>query len=154
MIYVLDPATSAVHARSHCEVEGPSFLVTITHTQTGKLDRMAVVRCAYELQRYLDFATDVTILGVQMLCPPSITGRRLWSLEDLVRIVCFRSVASENSTVVYETSRGIYKLGDLDLRRKKTRHVWYSLERLKAHVPRSTHRTANQHEPHFYADIA
>jgi len=46
VIYVLDPATRAVHARSHCEIEGLCFLLTITPILVGKQDRMAIVRCA------------------------------------------------------------------------------------------------------------
>lgn len=154
MIYVLDPATRAVHARSRCEVEGISFLLTITPIQAGKHDRMAIVRCAYELQYYLNCATDVSIEGVQMLCPPSVTGRDMWSLEELVQVVCFRSAVSQRSTVVYETSKGIYKLGDLDLRQKKTRHVWYSQERLRAHIPRGSSRAVDEQEPLLYAGLA
>lgn len=75
VIYVLDPATRAVHARSRCEIEGLSFLLTITPIQVGKQDRMAIVRCAYELQHYLDCATGVTIEGVQMLCTRIVSVR-------------------------------------------------------------------------------
>ena len=153
MIYVLDPATRAVHARSRCEVEGLCFLITVTSIHTGKQDRMAIVRCAYELKYYLDFATDVAVDGVQMLCPPSVTGRDVWSLEELVEIVCFRGTGADQSTVVYETAVGTYKFGDLDLRRKKTRHVWFSQERLQGHTPRVSNRVLDERKPHLYAGL-
>lgn len=154
MIYVLDPATQAVHARSRCEVEGLCFFITLTSIPAGKQDRMAIVRCAYELQHYLNCATDVAVNEVQMLCPPSVTGRRVWSLEQLVHITCFRGVVAGESKVVYETSDGCYKLGDLDLRRKKTRHVWFSRERLRGHSPRISNRLLSDGEPHLYACLA
>jgi hypothetical protein len=138
VIYMLDPARRGVESRTHCEVEGACFLATITSIQSGKRDRAAIVRCAYELQTYLSCATGVVIEGVQMLCPPELTGRNVWSLEELVQIVCFRGVDTDESAVVYSTALGSYKLGSLDLRRKKTRHVWFSGQRLSSHVPRKT----------------
>lgn len=153
VIYVLDPARRSVETRSHCEVEGLCFLATITSIHTGKRDRAAIVRCAYELQSYLNFAKGVVIEGVQMLCPPDLTGRPAWSLETLVQIVCFRGVETEDSAVVYETSMGTYKLGDLDLRRRKTRHVWYSERHLRAHSPRASNETVDISEPQFYGSM-
>ncbi|MDB1112839.1 hypothetical protein PL026_27445, partial [Pseudomonas extremaustralis] len=50
MIYVLDPKSRDVHVGLHCEVEGICFLATITSIHTGKRDRAALIRCAYELQ--------------------------------------------------------------------------------------------------------
>nr|WP_234407615.1 hypothetical protein [Pseudomonas bohemica] len=126
------------------------FLATITSIHTGKQDRAAIVRCAYELQSYLNFAKGVGIEGVQMLCPPDLTGRPAWSLETLVRIVCFRGVETEESAVVYETSMGTYKLGELDLRRKKTRQVWYSERHLRAHTPHVPDHAVDISELHFY----
>lgn len=151
---MLDSATRAVHAKSRCEVEGLCFLITITSAHTGKQDRMAIVRCAYELRYYLEFASDVAVGGVQMLCPPSVTGRDVWSLEDLVQIICFRGATVEQSTMVYETSVGRYKFGDLDLRRKKTRQVWFSQDRLRHHTPRNSNRVLNEQELHLYAGLA
>jgi hypothetical protein len=155
VIYVLDPARRSVETRSHCELEGLCFLATITSIHTGKRDRAAILRCAYELQSYLNFAKGVVIEGVQMLCPPDLTGRRSWSLETLVQIVCFRGVDTEDSAVVYETSVGTYKLGELDLRRKKTRHVWYSERHLRAHSPRASNHThtVDTSEPQFYGSM-
>jgi hypothetical protein len=153
VIYVLDPRSRAVHARSHCEVEGFCFLLTITSIQTGKRDRAAIVRCAYELQHYLNFAEDVLIEGVQMLCPPRVNGRQFWSLEDIIQIVCFRGAEADESAVVYKTASGTYKLGALDLRRKKTRHVWYSEDRLHAQAPQVSNRVLNESELFLYANV-
>lgn len=153
VIYVLDPRSRAVHARSHCEVEGFCFLITITSIQSGKRDRAAIVRCAYELQHYLSCAKDVLVEGVQMLCPPSVNGRELWSLEDVIRIDCFRGVESDESAVVYKTATGTYKLGELDLRRKKTRQVWYSEHRLHTRTPQVSNRVLNEGGLYLYAAV-
>ena len=69
------------------EALGPCFLATITSIHTGKRNRAAIIRRAFELQYYLRVANDVVIEGLQMLCPPTVTGRDLWSLEELVQIV-------------------------------------------------------------------
>jgi hypothetical protein len=153
VIYVLDPAKRATLASSRCEVEGPCFLATITSIDTGKRNRAAIVRCAYELLHYLNLAKDVEIEGIQMLCPPDLTGRNVWSLEDLVQIVCFRGIETDDSAVVYRTSMGTYKLGELDLRRKKTRQVWYSEHRLSAHAPQFSTRVVNKDELYLYAAV-
>lgn len=131
-------------------MEGFSFLITITSIQSGRRNRAAIVRCAYELQRYVNDAEDVVIENVQMLCPPSITRRNIWSLEDLVQVVCFKGNENGETAVVYTTSMGTYKLGDLDLRRKKTCHVWYSERRLRAHIPQVSSRLQNQDEVYSY----
>lgn len=80
-------------------------------------------------------ASNVEISHVQMLCPPAITRSGKWSLEDLDRITCFQGVATEESAVVYRTSQGVYKMGELDLRKKKTSRVWFSKKRLENHCP-------------------
>lgn len=153
MIYVLDPATRTTFPSSQCELEGPCFLATITSIHTGMRNRAAIVRCAYELQRYFNAAADVIVEGVQMLCPPNLTGRTDWSLEDLLQIVCFRGVETDDSAVVYTTSAGTYKLGELDLRRKKTCHVWYSRQRLSAHIPQASKRILDLSEPYVYGKL-
>lgn len=112
------------------------FLLTITSTQTGMCDRAALVSCAYELQHYMTAASNVEISHVQMLCPPAISRSSKWSLEDLDRITCFQGVATEESAVVYRTSQGVYKMGALDLRKKKTSQVWFSRKRLENHQAR------------------
>lgn len=150
---MLDSEGRAVNARSHCEVEGPCFLATITSIRTGARDRAAMINCAYELQYFLDCAEDVVIEGLQMLCPPTVNGRGVWSLEDLVQIVFFQGVETNESAVVYRTLQGTYKLGDLDLRRKKTRHVWFSERRLSSHIPRVSDRVLDLGGQQLYAPL-
>ena len=150
---MLDPLTKLVDARSHCEVEGLCFLITITSTRTGERDRAAIVRCAYELRAYLIKAEGVVIEGVQMLCPPAVTGRSIWSLEELVEVVFFNGVDTHDSAVVYRTSAGTYKLGDLDLRRKKTSRVWYSEAQVRSHVPRAANRLPDAGKQYLYSAI-
>lgn len=113
-----------------------SFLITITSVLTGMSDRAALVSCAYELQLYMNTASDVEISRVQMLCPPNLTRSSRWSLEDLDQIICFQGIATQESAVVYRTSEGVYKMGELDLRKKKTSQVWFSKKRLETHRPR------------------
>lgn len=151
--YVLDHKSRDVRVGTNCEVEGLSFLATITSIHTGKRDRAALIRCAYELQHYLTLAQDVAIEAVQMLCPPDLTGLDHWSLEELVQIVCYRGIGTAETAVVYTTSMGTYKLGDLDLRKRKTRQVWYSEQRLRSHVPTASNRSIELSEPYLYAAI-
>lgn len=129
------------------------FVLTVTSTQTGLSDRAAMVSCAYELQHYLNAASDVEISHVQMLCPPAITRSGKWSLEDLDQIICFRGVATQDSAVVYRTSQGVYKMGDLDLRKKKTSQVWFSRTRLENHRPRHTELPIIAAEHQMYAAL-
>jgi hypothetical protein len=153
VIYVLDHKSRDVRVGLHCEIEGLCFLATITSIHTGKRDRAALVRCAYELQHYLAHAQDVSIMAVQMLCPPNLTGRDAWSLEELDQIICYQGIETDEGAVIYKTSMGTYKFGDLDLRRRKTRQVWYSEQRLNAHVPRFSERVFDSDEPHLYAAV-
>lgn len=88
-----------------------------------------------------------------MLCPPAVTGRSTWSLEDLVEIVFFNGVDTDNSAVVYRTSVGTYKLGDLDLRRKKTSRAWFSESQVRSHLPRVANRVPDAGEPYLYSAI-
>lgn len=153
LIYVLDPTEQKVFTRSHCELEGIGFLLTITSAQTGKSDRAAMVSCAYELQHYMTAASDVEISHVQMLCPPALTRSDRWSLVDLDQITCYQGVTTEETAVVYRTAQGVYKIGALDLRLKKTTKVWFSKKRLANHRPRisESHRTASA--PRMYAPL-
>lgn len=153
MIYTLDPASREVHTMKQCEVEGLCFLATITSIHTGKRNRAVIIRCAFELHYFLRAATDVEVEGLQMLCPPTVTGRDLWSLEELLQIVFFRGVETEESAVVYRTSIGTYKLGNLDLRRKKTQRVWYSEQRLRSHTPQTSNPIWDMSKPVLYASV-
>jgi len=153
VIYALDLASREVHAMPQCEIEGPCFLATITSIHTGRRNRAAIIRCAFELQHYLQFAKDVIIEKLQMLCPPTVTSRDIWSLEDLVQIVLFKGVETGESAVVYRTSAGSYKLGSLDLRRKKTTRVLYSEQHLRAHAPQTSNPVWDMSEPFLYAAV-
>lgn len=139
VIYALDPANRTVRASTHCEIDGPCFLATLTHLRTGARDRAAVIECAYELRYYLQVAEDVVIEEVQMLCPPDLTGRSGWSLEKLLSIVFFQGIEIDQSAVVYQTSEGTYKLGALDLRRKKKSVQWFSEDQLLLLDPQISH---------------
>ncbi len=88
-----------------------------------------------------------------MLCPPTVNGGDAWSLEDLVQIVFFKGVESDETAVVYRTSHGVYKLGDLDLRRKKSRRVWYSKLLLRSHIPRISNRVPGLSGQQLYAPL-
>lgn len=153
MIYVLDQAERNVLNKTHCELDGISFLLTISSTHTGFPDRAAVVSCAYELQHYLIVATDVIIKSVKMLCPPALTRSGQWTLEDLERITCFQSVESQHSAVVYRTSHSVYKIGELDLRRKKISRVWFSEKNLERHQPRISETARELTDHQMYAPL-
>lgn len=116
-------------------------------------DRAAMVSCAYELQYYVNVAADVEISDVQMLCPPGLTRSRQWSLEDLVQITCFRGVETQESAVVYRTSRSTYKMGELDLRKKKTSQVWFSKKRLEGHQARTSESAPEPADHQMYAPL-
>jgi hypothetical protein len=116
---------------THAEIEGPCFIATITSMRTGQRNRAAVIECAYELHYYLSVVDDVEVKHVQMMCPPSISGRSHWVLEELESIIMFRGVVSGENAVVYRTNVASYKVGDLDLRRKKEARVLYNIKTLK-----------------------
>ena len=116
-------------------------------------DRAAMVSCAYELQHYMNIAEDVQISGIQMLCPPALSLSGEWTLEDLVQITCFQGVESQASAVVYRTSQGVYKIGELDLRKKKTSRVWFSKKRLGDHQPRMSDPSTESADHQMYAPL-
>lgn len=88
-----------------------------------------------------------------MMCPPALTRSGQWSLEDLVQITCFRGVETQESAVVYRTSRRTYKLGELDLRKKKTSQVWFSRKHLEDHRPRSSETVPESADHQMYAPL-
>lgn len=130
-----------------------SFLITITSVLTGMCDRAAMVGCAYELQLYMNTASDVEISRVQMLCPPNLSRSGKWSLEDLEQIIYFQGIATQESAVVYRTSGGVYKMGELDLRKKKTSQVWFSKKRLENHRPRISESVPQSASHKMYAPL-
>lgn len=135
MIFVFDPAHREVRTWTHGEIEGPCFIATITSMRTGEKNRAAVIECAYELQHYLSAVKDVVVEHVHMMCPPTVSGRSEWALEKLESIVVFQGVATNANAVVYRTSIASYKVGDLDLRKKKSSRVLYSPQHLQNHTP-------------------
>lgn len=151
VIYVLDPTNRTVRASTHCEIDGPCFLATLTYLRTGAQDRAAIIECAYELRYYLQVAEDVAIEQVQMLCPPALTGRTSWSLEKLLSIVFFQGIEIDQTAVVYQTSSGTYKLGELDLRRKKTSQQWFSERQLLSLDPQISNSDFGLKGHHLYA---
>lgn len=130
MIFVFDPVHQDVRTWTHCEIEGLCFVVTIRCMQSGQRNRAAIVDCAWELRHYLLSAKNVEIEQVQMMCPPSISGRDEWALEKLESINIYAGVETDESAVVYRTIDKSYKLGELDLRKKKTSRVIYSARQL------------------------
>jgi hypothetical protein len=73
-----------------------------------------------------------------MMCPPSVSGRSAWALEELESIVAFTGVDNGQSAVVYRTSVASYKLGELDLRKKKHSRILYSARNLERYFPYTT----------------
>lgn len=112
-----------------------------------------MVSCAYELQHYLTIATDVEISDVHMLCPPALARSRHWSLEELLKITYFQGVEPQNSAVLYRTSQGVYKIGELDLRKKKTSRVWFSKKRLENFRPKISERAYESSDHQMYAPL-
>jgi hypothetical protein len=142
VILVFDPTHQKVRSWTHAEIEGPCFVATITSMHTGLRNRAAIIECAYELQYYLLAAKDVRVEHIHMMCPPSISGRSHWALEELTTIIAFQGLATEESAVVYRTAVTSYKIGELDLRRKKEARVLYSQRHLERHSPKKSSNEA------------
>lgn len=152
LIYLSESHTRTVRTGSYCEIEGLCFWVTLRSPTNGQRERAAVIENAYELNVFLTQATGVDIEKVQMLCPPSITGRSHWSMEELRKVVIHRGIESSKSAVVYETEVATYKLGDLDLRLRKRSHALFSARILKARTSCSTALAPKSGEdPQLYA---
>lgn len=153
MILVFDPAHREMRTWSHGEIDGLCFIATISSPSTGQADRAAILGCAYELRHYLLTATNVSIKYVHMLCPPSISGRGSWALEELKSVITFRSTDSDDSAVVYKTAVASYKLGDLDLRRRKIARTIYSTQQLLDHTPMFEAHRASAQGNHLFATL-
>jgi hypothetical protein len=130
---VYDPLDKTVRAWFHAEIEGPCFVATITSLETGESNRAALLDCAYTLYRYLLYAKGVEIKHIQMMCPPSVSGKSHWVLEDLVSVTIVEGLESPDSAVMYRTSESMYKIGELDLRKKKRSRIIYSTQHLQDH---------------------
>lgn len=153
MIFLFDPKQKDVRTWTHCEIEGLCFIATITSIKTGQQNRAAMVECAYELRHYLSTAKDVVVRHVHMLCPPSISGRSAWALEELESIVAFTGVDNDQSAVLYRTSIASYKLGELDLRGKKHSRVLFSTRHLKQHSPVASDAPHDESYPRMFAPL-
>lgn len=153
MIFLFDPMQKEVRTWTHCEIEGLCFIATITSMRTGQRNRAAIIECAYELRHYLLNAKDVLIRHIHMMCPPSISGRSSWTLEELESIVVFTGEESRQSAVLYRTANASYKLGDLDLRRKKNSRVLFSAQQLRQHFPEASDVTYDDTAPHLLASL-
>lgn len=153
MIILFDPKLKEVRTWTHCEIEGLCFIATITSMRTGQRNRAAVVECAYELRHYLLTAKNVVVNHVHMMCPPSLSGRSAWALEELESIVAFTGVNTDQSAVLYRTSVASYKLGDLDLRKKKHSRVLFSARQLEQHSPQTPDASDDGMYPQMLAPI-
>lgn len=65
----------------------------------------------------------------------------------------YRGIGTDEGALIYKTSKGTYKLRDLDRRMRVTRQVWYSEQRLRAHTPRLSNRALDLNEPYLYAAV-
>ncbi|MFD2642686.1 hypothetical protein [Pseudomonas japonica] len=101
---------------------------------TGQRNRAAIVNCAYELRHYLLTARDVEIHQVQMMCPPSISGQNQWVLSELDSITLYSGVDTNETAMVYRAKGQVYKLGELDLRKRKTARTFYTSAELSQRV--------------------
>jgi len=121
--------------------------------RTGQRNRAAVVECAYGLRHYLLTAQNVVVNHVHMMCPPSLSGRSAWAMEELESIVAFTGVNTDQSAVLYRTSVASYKLGDLDLRKKKHSRVLFSARQLKQPSPKTSDALDDDKYPRMLAPI-
>lgn len=151
MIFLFDRKHGEVRTSTHCEIEGLCFVATITSMRTGQCNRAAVVECAYELQHYLSTAKDVVVKHVHMMCPPSISGRSAWALEELESIVAYSGVDIAQHAVLYRTAIATYKLGELDLRKKKHKRVLFSARHLERQSPTDCDSRFDATEPRLLA---
>ncbi|WP_240350638.1 hypothetical protein [Pseudomonas viridiflava] len=153
MIFVFDSVCRETRAWTHGEIEGPCFVATITSMRTGQRNRAAIIECAYELQYYLSTVKDVVVEHVHMMCPPSVSGRSQWSLEELESIVLFHGLVTGEIAVIYHTATATYKMGELDLRRKKDSRVLYSAKSLAGHTPQLSPGEVNEMSFQLYGSL-
>lgn len=132
---VYDPIEKKVRTWSHAEIEGPCFIATITSLKTGETNRAALLRCAYSLHEYLLMVKGVEIKHIHMMCPPSLSGKNHWIMEELLSVTSYTGLESLEGSVVYRTKETVYKIGEFDLRQKKQSRILYSLEHLQEHNP-------------------
>lgn len=153
VIFLFDREQKEVRTWTHCEIEGLCFIATITSMKTGQQNRAAVVECAYDLRHYLLTAEDVVVRHVHMMCPPSISGRSAWALEELESIVVFTGVDVDQSAVLYRTSVASYKLGELDLRKRKRSRILFSARHLEQYLPKASDTLSANTYPQMLAPL-
>lgn len=153
MIFLFDSKSREIRTWSHCEIEGLCFVITIRCMHTGQQNRAAVVNCAYELHHYLQTAKDVEIIQVQMMCPPSVSGLSVWILEELDSVVIYSGIDTHETAVAYRTKSKSYKLGELDLRKRKKSRKLYSAKYLSTHVPEKSEARSVDIDAHLYSSF-
>lgn len=119
----------------------------------GQQSRAAVIECAYEPQYYLSTAKDIKVRHVHMMCPSSISRHSAWGLEERESIVAFCGVDTDQTAVVYRTSVASYKIGELDLRKKKQARVLYSTHHLQMHSPEASNTPYDEVGPQLFAPL-
>jgi hypothetical protein len=150
---VYDPIEKKVRTWSHAEIDGPCFVATITSLQTGEVSRAALLRCAYTLHHYLLTVKGVEIKHIHMMCPPSISGKSHWIMAELLSVTSYNGLETPESSIVYRTKESAYKIGELDLRKKKKSRILYSTQHLQAHTPEPLFCLAEQVIPGFFGQI-
>jgi hypothetical protein len=116
---VYDPIEKKVKTWSHAEIDGPCFVVTIISLQTGETNRAALLRCIYTLRHYLITVKGVEIEHIHMMCPPSISGKSYWIMEELLSVASYNGLETPEKSIVYRTKEPVYKIGEFDRRKKK-----------------------------------
>ncbi|WP_144091005.1 hypothetical protein [Pseudomonas kilonensis] len=132
---VNDPISKTIRNFPHAEIEGPNFVATITSLATGDTNRAALLECVFALHHFLLAVRGVEIKHIHMMCPPSITGKSQWVLEELISITLLNEVTTQNVGVIYRTSSSVYKIGNFDHDHSLQGQVIYSAEMLDFHVP-------------------
>lgn len=141
-MFANDPISKTIRSFPHAEIEGPNFVATITSLATGDTNRAALIECVFALRHFLLAARDIEIKHIHMMCPPSITGKSHWLLEELISITLIGEVVAENEGIIYQTCSSVYKIGNFDHDHPPKGHVIYSAEMLNFHVPiRSTNHS-------------
>lgn len=133
---VNDPISKKNRSFPHAEIEGPCFVITITSVKTKNTNRAALLECVFTLHHYLLAVSDVEIKHIHMMCPPSITGKSHWVLEELVSITFLDETKTKKGGVIYQTKESVYKIGDFDHDHSTQGHVIYSVQNLQSYVPK------------------
>ena len=128
---VYDPIEKEVRTWSHAEIDGPCFVATITSLHTGETNRAALLRCIYTLRHYLITVKGVEIEHIHMMCPPSISGKSYWIMEELLSVTSYDGLVTPESSIVYRTKESVYRIGEFDRRKKKKSRILYSSQHLQ-----------------------